>query len=232
MQKIFILHGWSQEKNNRLKWEPFINQLKQNKINSEFLQIPGLDSKINRPWLLQDYMNWLKTKLPKNQKIILLGHSFGGQISTLYTSQNPNKVKKLILLDSSGIINKSLDRKIKQLIFYPLAKIGKIFFKDQKYRKLLYKIAREHDYEKADFNLRKTFINVKKTEIINNAKSITCPTLIIWGLNDKITPIYFAHLFNQSIKNSKLYFIKEARHSPQFTHSQKVASLICDFLSK
>ena len=43
---------------------------------------------------------------------------------------------------------------------------------------------------------------------------IQVPTLLIWGLNDTITPPYVAHEFNRLIPNSKLFFIDECCHAP------------------
>ena len=50
--------------------------------------------------------------------------------------------------------------------------------------------------------------------------------IIIWGENDKITPLSDAKAISKQIKNSKLYVIDGARHAPQFTHTKEVVNKI------
>jgi len=59
---------------------------------------------------------------------------------------------------------------------------------------------------------------------------ISIPTFIIWGREDKITPLSDGKMMNELIKNSKLEIIEGARHSPQFTHPDILADIIAKIL--
>ena len=128
---VIILHGWSLDSNKAQKWQEFRDALGQNGIESEIFKIPGLSAPLDEVWSLDDYVRWLdqeiSAKFP-NQTIILLGHSFGGQIASRYAAVHPQKVQKLILIDSSGIRDHSLLPTLKRTSFLTAAKIGKIFF--------------------------------------------------------------------------------------------------------
>jgi len=56
------------------------------------------------------------------------------------------------------------------------------------------------------------------------------PTLLIWGLNDTITPPIVGYEFNRLIKNSKLRFIDECCHAPMMEQPEKFNELLEAFL--
>lgn len=237
MQKtIYILHGWAVRSGNlnQEKWQPFFNALSKFGIQAVFLKIPGLSAPLNEVWDLDNYVNWLKDELKekaKGEKVILFGHSFGGQISIRFTAQNPDLVKKLILLDSSGIRDMSIKAVIKRTVFLVAAKVGKFLFRSEALRNLLYKFARESDYKNAPPLLRRTMSNILDAEVLEDLPKVNVETKIIWGENDMTTPVKTAHQMHKLIKNSGLSFIKDARHSPHFTHPEETAKVVGEFLT-
>ncbi|HEY9486833.1 MAG TPA: alpha/beta hydrolase, partial [Chryseosolibacter sp.] len=60
--------------------------------------------------------------------------------------------------------------------------------------------------------------------------NITIPTLLVWGLNDTITPPMVAHEFNRLIPNSELKFIDKCCHAPMMEHPEKFNQLVETFL--
>lgn len=224
LKKIVILHGWTCSLD---KWSRFIDLLEEGGFEVELPKIPGLTQESNESWSLDKYTNWLKELLDKYEnKIVLLGHSNGGRIAVNYAAKYPNKLEKLILIDSAGIYHNELPIRLKRIVFKNLSNVGKRFTKSGVARKMLYKIAREGDYEQANENMKKTITNLINTDIKPILGEIKVPTLIIWGGNDKITSIKDAYLMNKLIKKSKLHIIKNARHSPFFTNFDEVIKII------
>ena len=229
---IVILHGWVVDSQVESKWSQLIAQLKTQGYEVHFLLIPGLSAPLAAEWTISDYCLWLESELKKMgaQSVVLIGHSFGGHLAISFTHRFPEKVQRLVLIDSSGLRNHSLLANFKRSLFKSMAKMGKFFTANQQARKLLYKLARESDYESASPNLRATMSNIVNHEVIQEAGTITCPVLILWGENDQVTPLPIGKQLHQLIPQSQLQVIFQARHSPPYTHSQAVAHQILTFL--
>ncbi|MBF8250138.1 MAG: alpha/beta hydrolase fold protein [Candidatus Levybacteria bacterium] len=228
MSKIIMLHGWTK---NPDKWQTFLSILKTKGINAEFPKVPGPTGDLDKVWKLENYIQWLKNITDKEKdKVILIGQSNGGRISLAFTNLFPQKVEKLILIDSAGIYHNELPLRIKRIVFKTIAKIGKKLTSSKSMKDLLYKFARESDYKDLDKNAKQTMINLLNSDKDLNISQLSTPTLIIWGTNDKTTPLSDGLLMNSLIQNSKLKIIKDAGHSPQYTNPLEIVSLISDFI--
>lgn len=234
MNKIFILHGWTYSSldNNPLdKWQPFIKLIKSHKIESTIFRIPGLTKDVNQVWNIEKYVEWLKKIVDKEKgKVVLIGHSNGGRIAFSFAQKYPEKVSKLILIDSAGIYHNELPIRLKRFVFKILAKIGKKITSSEKLKIILYKLAREGDYKNATSAQRQTMLSLIKTDFTPIISKVKIPTLIIWGDKDRITPLSDGKLIHKLIKGSKLEIIKDAHHAPQFTNPEKVAKIIHEYL--
>lgn len=222
-KKIYILHGWAYDTK---KWEPLVAVLKTKNFEPVLLKIPGLTASLDEVWSLDDYVGWLKGVLKDEKQVILLGHSNGGRISLAYALKYPEKVSQLILIDSAGIYHNELSLRLKRLFFGTIAKMGKNIKDVKVVRKIFYKFVKERDYEKANPSLRQTMRNLINEDLLPALHRITIPTTIIWGESDKITPLQDGKLMHKEMSKSTLHVIKNARHSPQFTHVQEVAEII------
>lgn len=223
MKKVFILHGWSYDTS---KWTDFLNALKRYQLKPILLRIPGLTKKLETAWGISDYVQWLDHELKSEKEVVLIGHSNGGRIALNFILQHPNKVKKLFLIDSAGIYHNDLRVRFKRMLFSVLASIGKKITDSESKRKILYKLARENDYNMAPPIMRKTMQNLINDDLKNELEKIEVSTHIIWGRNDQTTPLKNGLLMHKKIKNSELHIIDNARHSPQFTHVEDVAKVI------
>ena len=224
--KIFILHGWATHKQTDQKWQPFVDELKQQGLHAQVLKIPGLSAPLDEVWDLDMFVTWLEKELQDEKNVILIGHSFGGQIASRYAATHAGKVQKLILIDSSGIRDNTLKARAKRTIFWCMAKIGKVFFQQEWIRGVLYKLAREKDYKNAPPLLRRTMSTILDDEVVRDLPNISAPTTIIWGENDTVTPLWMGKQFARLIPNNSLHVIDGARHSPQFTHTKEVVKHI------
>ncbi len=227
VKKVYILHGWTTSLD---QWEKFLHLLPKVKLEPLMLKIPGLTEKSNKSWDLESYVEWLKKKLSGEKELILIGHSSGGRMALTFAAKYPGRIKQLILIDSAGIYHNELSTRFKRFVFKNLAKLGKKITKSETLKNLLYKLAREKDYHEATALQRRIMINLISEDLTPILEKITAPTLLIWGEFDKTTPLSDGKLMHQKIKNSKLYVIKGARHSPQFTHPNEVVKEIYEYL--
>ncbi len=225
VNKIYLLHGWS---DSTQKWGTLVNLLEKRGFKVHLPRIPGLTEPLKEEWKLEDYVSWLKNLLENENKVILVGHSNGGRISLAFSLKYPEKVEHLVLIDSAGVYHNHRGLRFKRFLFKTLAFAGKKITRSERLRNVLYKLAREKDYQQADPILRKTLTNLIKIDLVPHLTNLKVATLIIWGENDKATPLQDGLLMHQKITNSVLKIIPEARHSPQFTHPDTVAKLIAE----
>ncbi len=227
MRKIFIIHGWTYTTTG---WNDCLGMLRDKGVEAVMLRVPGLTEPSDKIWNLQSYVQWLDEKLSNEHDINLVVHSNGGRIAIEYINTHPGKIKKLILIDSAGLVRKHLPIRIKRFVFGGIAKTAKHIINIDFARKIFYKLIRAKDYERAPVNMRETMKNLVLVDLKDKLKSIHVPTLIIWGKKDKETPVADAYTMNREIVGSKLEIIDNARHSPHMSHPEVTAHLIADFL--
>jgi len=232
---IVILHGWGSASK---KWTPLKKILASKSLKIFVPSLPGFNKQpIFAPMSIQDYANWLAKylKTKKLSKINLVGHSFGGQIAINFTAKHPQKVNKLILINSAGIRNKA---SLKRLVFTPIAKLGKTFFTLPPFcffkslaQHAFYRFLREPDYYQASPVMKQTLKKILTEDQQDQMRKITRPTLILWAEKDTYTPLADGQLTNQLIKKSQLKVIPKATHGLPFHQPQAVAKKILWFIS-
>ncbi len=163
----------------------------------------------------------------------LIGNSLGGHIAILYTLTHPEQVKRLVLTGSSGLFENGMGGS------YP--KRGSYEYISERVAYTFYdpKVATK---ELIDEVFETTSSIPKCMSIVGIAKSaqrnnvakelhrIEAPTLLVWGLNDTITPPHVGHEFNRLIANSELYFIDKCCHAPMMEHPERFNVLLEQFL--
>jgi len=211
-----------------LIWEKIIEELRANyRVIAIDLPGFGLSPVPAKPFTLDDYAETVEALCQKLKinNFILVGHSFGGRVSIKIAIKHPTKVKKLILVDSAGI-------KRERKIIGGLARLFKPIFKQKIMdgaRNKIYQAIGSEDYL-ATPKLQKTYQNIVAEDLSSYLCDIKLPTLIIWGENDKDTPLSDAKLMNRDIKNSKLEIIKNAGHFSFIDQPESFNKILSDFL--
>lgn len=211
---VLLLHGWG---GSIQTMKPIANILK-DKCRVIIPDLPGFgESDIPKePWNSFDYATCIKKFIDTLdlKSIILFGHSHGGRISIILASKY-NIVKKLILIDSAGIIPKrSMKYYIKVYSFKLLKKLYmaiSIGNKEQKLEKF-YKKYGSTDYKEAQGVMRQTMVKVIHDNLESLLSNIKVPTLLIWGDEDKDTPLYMGKIMENKITDSGLIILKGAGH--------------------
>jgi pimeloyl-ACP methyl ester carboxylesterase len=224
-----FLHGWQ---DNLHTFDSLIPFLTSNKKRTIRLDLPGFgESDLPKEnWDLDDYIRFIDDFVKKLniQVDVLIGHSFGGRIIVKGVADKILKANKIILIGSAGVAK---NHSVRNLILKVLAKIfGLIMYVPplnslrEKIRKKIYDLIGS-DYFGAG-PLKETFLKIIKKDLSERAKNITTPTLLIWGKNDKETPIVDAEKFHRLIPKSKLKIIDGAGHFVHKENPREVAELI------
>ncbi|HEX6977314.1 MAG TPA: alpha/beta hydrolase [Patescibacteria group bacterium] len=223
-QNILIVHGWGRSLND---WIPTAKELaKDNYVVAVDLPGFGASSHPETSFDTYAYSDFLKSFIQKlNLKNpILVGHSFGGKTLAVVTSQMPN-IKKLILIDASGVDKKSSLTSLK----IALSKIIKplMFFMPKNLKNKIFDKLASSDYRNAG-NLKESFKKIVSQDISKDLEKIQTPAVIIWGDKDKEVPLSSAKRFNTLIKNSRIKIVWNAGHHPQFDKPEKFLEILKD----
>ena len=179
-------------------------------------------------------------------KCIVAGNSLGGSIAWNYAIASPDKVKQLILLDASGYPKKDekgslgfklaaipvLNQALKHIS--PISLIRKSL-EDAFYDKSLVTekmVQQYHDMLLREGNraaVLELFQHPMKTDA-TKIKTITQPTLIIWGKEDQLISYKNAALFKQDIRNSQILVLDKVGHIPMEEAPNQEATAILKFI--
>lgn len=215
---LVLLHGLFGALSN---WEGMVNHFKQNyRVIIPMLPIYEMPIKSAG---LEGLVNFLEKFIAYKHlhEFHLIGNSLGGHVGLIYTLQNDKYVKSLTLTGSSGLFENGMGGSFPKRgnYAYVSERVRYTFFKpDTATSELIdevYQIC--NDIPKC---MRIVAI-AKSAQRHNMAKEIpkiNKPTLLIWGLNDTITPPLVAHEFNRLIKSSTLRFIDQCGHAPMMEH--------------
>lgn len=234
---IILLHGWRSESK---VWFQVIERMQKNhpKFNYLAIDLPGFGSS-SAPatdWKMSNYADLVNNLIVKLnlQKVILVGHSFGGRTSIKLAGEVYDKekyeIKKIILTGSAGFIDLSSSTNLKQKV----AKILKPIFNlpiISSLKPVIYKSIGADDYNSRE-DLKQIFVNVINEDLSKQMKSVKQHTLIISGRKDESTPVSFGERMNQLIPNSELQIIENAGHFAFLDQPQEWIELVKSFLVK
>ena len=227
---LLFLHGWRAE---GTIWFPTLENF--NSENSIYcLDLPGFGkSELPRePYGVENYSEIVSGFISKLglEKVIVIGHSFGGRIAIKLASKNPKFLQGIVLVDSAGFVDKTLLNKLKRIIAKPLRPIFKLK-PFHGLRKSIYRLIGSEDYIATPL-LRETYLKIIGEDLSGDMKRIDTLTMIIWGAQDKDTPLKHAHKMNESIKNSELVVLEEAGHFSFLDKKEEFLEALRDFFVK
>jgi pimeloyl-ACP methyl ester carboxylesterase len=183
----------------------------------------------------------------------LIGHSLGGGVSLQFTIQFPDKVDKLVLVNSAGlgkegsilfrlpalpILGELLTRPsrkgtanlLKACVHDPAVVTDELI-------ELAYSLAVLPGAQNAFLSTVRSlgnFRGIRKDvlrSIADNLSTITVPTLIFWGQQDRILPVAHAHVAENKIPDTQLHIFDPCGHCPQLERPEEFNSIVLKFLA-
>ena len=154
-------------------------------------------------------------------------------MALLYALNNADKVHKLILTGSSGLFENTMGGSYPRRGSYDYVreKVAYTFYDPAVASKEL--VDEVFETTKSIPKCMR-IVAIAKSAQRNNLASdlplIKVPTLLVWGLNDTITPPMVAYEFNRLIPNSTLQFIDHCCHAPMMEHPEKFNEIVEKFL--
>ncbi len=218
-EPVLLLHGWGAQIES---FAPVIFALeKYRKVIA--LDLPGFGKSgfPPAPWTVADYMAFTLAFMDAAglEKTDVLCHSFGGRVMILLAARHPERVGKIVFVDSAGVRPKRTLKYYAKVYSYKLAKrIAKSrglstffkFFGLDAQKKV--KSAGSQDYKNLPEEMKKTFINVVNEDLSPYLKEIKSPSLLIWGEDDTETPPSYGQKMEREIADAGLVVLSGAGH--------------------
>ena len=220
---IVFLHGWGQN----IQMMKMLADPLSKENNIVIVDLPGFgeSTEPTYDWMVDDYVEAIKSLLEslKIKKPILVGHSFGGKISLLYSSKY--EVEKLVVLGSP--YKKEIEKLSLKTKMLKAAKKVPVLNKLEGFAK---KHIGSTDYRNASEIMRKILVNTVNYDISSNLSKIKCPTLIIWGTNDEAVPIEDAYELEKITKDAAVIEYEGCSHYAYLERLNQTVNVLRSFI--
>lgn len=231
--KILLIHGWNYTNYTSLgctnTWSnrsKFVQEMSQH-FNVVMINLPGFCGQPDpeKPWTLNDYVDYVGKVIEKEKPDYLLGYSFGGAIALRWKKQNEESGVKAILV-SPAIIRKYLhsDLSFMQKILKAILPNRIVFLLRDFY---LTQFVKNPYYSKATIVMRETYRNIVAIDLRNDLQSVSEPLTLIYGERDSATPSALVRdVLNDAVSHHDLYIILGGGHDIANTHTNELVGLI------
>jgi pimeloyl-ACP methyl ester carboxylesterase len=183
----------------------------------------------------------------------LVGNSMGGLLAVEAATTNPARFERLVLVSAAGIIN-TWNPQMRATAtawawheFGPaFANRGRAIVSRKRARELVFRpFVRYPRRLREDLLLEQIVNGLKRAEgfgdallslIVHDSRerlaAIEMPTLIVWGLSDRVVPVAAAASYHRRIPHSRLEIFERTGHVPQLERPLRFNGLLEEFLDE
>ncbi len=251
---VLLLHGLGGCKEN---WRCNIESLaKSHRVSAVDLPGFGLSEKppvrYSSAYFTQFMCDWMDQM--DVARATLIGNSLGGGIALNLTIQHPERVDKLVLVDSGG-----LGKGITPLLpLSTLPLLGDLLVRPSRWHSRRVRRSCLHnphliDEQEVELHYQRSILpgalaalrsatqefvdlgGVRDSvvrSIVDRLPTIAVPTLIIWGRQDRVLPVSEAQMASERIPHAELMIFEECGHVPQIECADKFNAAVLEFLDE
>jgi len=189
---------------------------------------------------LVDFLDKFFAELNLN-RVTLVGNSFGGWIAADYTIEHPDKVTRLVLVDSAGFalpkdfdmqqlsaLNPSTREQMRALA-------GRVIYNSELFvnEAMIDLMFTRHLTAGDGFTIDKLIGSLGRSEDVldNRLGKIKVPVLIIWGKQDGLLPLSDGERFKKEITGARLIVFDQCGHAPMVEQAAKFNDEVIKFIS-
>lgn len=184
---------------------------------------------------LERLVKFLESYVAQNQidQPVLIGNSLGGHIALLYTLKHPQKVAKLVLTGSSGLYENTFGGTFPRVKDYSYikGKVEDVFDRkevvDEALVNHIFEIVQQKSKALSIIGLAR---DAQKQNLKNQLPNIKVPTLLLWGLQDVVTPPAVAEQFKELLPHATLHYLDNCGHAPMMEQPELFNLYLSNFL--
>ncbi|MDQ4074074.1 MAG: alpha/beta hydrolase [Thermoproteota archaeon] len=241
---ILFIHGLGSSSERWLDI-PFALSRYYHTISVDLIGFGESDTPLDMEYSISDFtmylLDFIGHVLPGCNNLILVGHSLGGYIACDLATKVDDQMKKIILIDSSGLLEKPTPLLSEYLLAakYPTYSNVKDVFQKMTTLPFLVSDYFVHSFiekmnkENAKYVFESTFRNSTTTQVSKFAFDILNQkqTKIIWGDNDHVIPIQYCRQFEELLPNASIEIMHGCGHAPFVERPATVCEIIHSFVS-
>jgi len=248
---VVLLHGFM---SMAYDWRFNIQELSKH-FSVYALDLPGFgysDKPLNFGYNSDGYAEFIVSFLNEYNidRAVLVGNSMGGQIALMTCLKYPERVAGLVLIDSGGY-PQSVEFLPFKLLYIPVIGEVSMALVNRTVIKIMLKTGIYFNDSFATDEVVNNYYDVYGTanarkmppiimrrimkdeaHITSNLSNIKCPTMIMWGAEDKVISPSRAEMFQRDISNASALIVPRAGHMPQIEKSKAVNNAIVNFVSQ
>ena len=217
-ETIIMLQGWGTSLKIYDSLAPVLSK-RYKFVQFDFPGFGGSDEP-REPWNVDAYTDFFIkfTEALGIKKASLIGHSYGGRVIIKLANRDnlPFEIDKIMLIDSAGVLpKKTLSQKFRIRKY----KILKHLFNNKVFYALFPELADDWksrqgsaDYRNASEVMRKCLVMAVNEDLTDLLPGIKQEVLLVWGDQDKDTPIRDAKIMEEKIPSAGLVVFEGAGH--------------------
>ena len=231
---LLLLHGWGGSARSFASLMPALTQA----FSVCAFDFPGFGLSALPPvtWGVSDYVAFVCHLMQRLEigRAHLLGHSHGGRISIALAAGCPQTVERLVLVDSAGIRPpRTLSLRARGLLARTARRVLTHRLAGEPGRRTLaalYQRLGMSDYANAGA-LRATFVRLVNEDLSGLLPSICAPTLVVWGEDDRETPLWMGRRMANEIPGAELVVLPHAGHYSYLDQPRAFEQRVLAFLN-
>lgn len=167
-------------------------------------------------------------------QVTFIGSSLGGHVALIYALQHPTQVQQLVLTGSSGLYENTRGGSFvrRKDYAYVAERVRYIFYDPQVATPdCIQDIFQMIQDRKKAIRIAAMAKSAQRNNLARELPQIHIQTLLIWGLNDPITPPLVAHTFHRLMPHTTLRFIDKCSHAAMMEHPDKFHEMLREHLA-
>jgi pimeloyl-ACP methyl ester carboxylesterase len=169
------------------------------------------------------------------QKVHVIGNSLGGHIAILFALANPEMMVSITLTGSSGLFESAMGNTYPKRGNYEyLTKKAQETFYDPAIatKELVDIIYTTVQDRRKTLNILSTAKSAVRQNLEDKLNGIKAPTLLIWGMNDLVTPPFVGEKFKELIPHAHLVWVDKCGHAAMMEHPATFNAILERFLNE